>query len=115
MGAVRVEYHHEPEGWWADSPDVKGFVATGQDVSEVRALVREGLPFYLEQEDVDYYEVLAGTETQPVEVQWSGVGFAVPVTSVSTGWTENLVSQLPWLGVGSPARTPSEDAATPVG
>jgi predicted RNase H-like HicB family nuclease len=57
---VRVEYHREPEGVWADSPDLEGFVASGTDLSEVRALVREGLAVYLEGETVDILEEVHG-------------------------------------------------------
>jgi hypothetical protein len=26
---VVMDYHHEPEGWWADSEDLPGFTAAG--------------------------------------------------------------------------------------
>ncbi len=29
MEPIRVIYHHEDEGWWAESPDVKGWLAAG--------------------------------------------------------------------------------------
>ena len=34
-----------------------GFAAAGESLAEVRGLVREGVPFYLEQDDVQYAEV----------------------------------------------------------
>lgn len=46
MRTVQVIYHQEPEGWWAESPDVEGFGASGETLEELRDLVREGLPFY---------------------------------------------------------------------
>ncbi|MCR6033528.1 hypothetical protein GGQ22_19125 [Nocardioides sp. zg-579] len=55
---VRVRYHREAGTVWADSPDVEGFVVTGSDLVEVRDLVREGLPFYLDTSDIDVREVL---------------------------------------------------------
>jgi hypothetical protein len=40
---VRVIYHCEPEGWWAESPDVAGWSVAGETYAEVRALVDEGV------------------------------------------------------------------------
>lgn len=48
MTTVRVDYHREGTSWWADSPDLDGFVASGDSLTEVRQLVWEGLPFYLD-------------------------------------------------------------------
>jgi predicted RNase H-like HicB family nuclease len=45
---VRVLYHHEEEGWWAESPDVAGWTAAGATFEEVRELAEEGIPFALE-------------------------------------------------------------------
>jgi len=56
MTAISVNYHREADAWWADSPDVEGFVATGANLSEVRDLVREGLPFYLDDAMVEIVE-----------------------------------------------------------
>jgi predicted RNase H-like HicB family nuclease len=42
---VRLRYHHESEGWWADSPDVPGFSAAGRTLAEVRSLAIEGVEF----------------------------------------------------------------------
>jgi predicted RNase H-like HicB family nuclease len=47
MDSVRVIYHHEEEGWWAESPDVEGWSAAGESFREVRALAVEGIPFAL--------------------------------------------------------------------
>jgi predicted RNase H-like HicB family nuclease len=44
---VRVLYHHEKEGWWAESPDLAGWTAAGATFEEVRELVEE-LPMVLE-------------------------------------------------------------------
>jgi len=48
MESVRVINHHEPEGWWAESPDVKGWTAVGASYAEVLKLAEEGIPFALE-------------------------------------------------------------------
>ncbi|MGN6256531.1 MAG: type II toxin-antitoxin system HicB family antitoxin [Solirubrobacterales bacterium] len=50
MEPIRVIYHHEPEGWWARSPDVKGWTAVADTYDELVKLVEEGIPFALERE-----------------------------------------------------------------
>jgi predicted RNase H-like HicB family nuclease len=57
MRTVRVQYHREPKGWWAESPDLEGFVASGSTVDEVRHLVHEDVPFYLQEDDVEIKEI----------------------------------------------------------
>jgi predicted RNase H-like HicB family nuclease len=59
---VRVTYHYEDDTWWADSPDVDGYVAAGDTLEATRELVLEGLPFFLDEE----VEVL---ET-PITLPW---------------------------------------------
>jgi len=75
MTAISVNYHHEADAWWADSPDVEGFVAAGADLHEVRDLVREGLPFYLDDATVEI------DERAPWE---SGIVVDVRLTSASS-------------------------------
>jgi len=53
MDVIRVIYHCEPEGWWAESPDVAGWYAAGASYDETRALAVEGIPFALERDDVE--------------------------------------------------------------
>ncbi len=48
METVRVIYHHEADGWWAESPDVEGWSAAGDTYAEVVKLAAEGIPFALE-------------------------------------------------------------------
>jgi len=50
MERVRVIYHHEGEGWWAESPDVPGWTAVGKSYAEILKLAEEGIPFALERE-----------------------------------------------------------------
>lgn len=45
MREVRIRYHYEPEGWWADSPDVPGFSAAGETFMEVREMAISGVEF----------------------------------------------------------------------
>lgn len=47
MDTVHVIYHHEPDGWWAESPDVEGWFAAGASYAEVLELAEEGIPFAL--------------------------------------------------------------------
>jgi Uncharacterised protein family (UPF0150). len=47
METVRVIYHHEADGWWAESPDVEGWSAAGDTYAEVVKLAQEGIPFAL--------------------------------------------------------------------
>jgi predicted RNase H-like HicB family nuclease len=44
---VRVLYHEDPSGWWAESPDIERWTVAGATYDEVRALVDEGVPFAL--------------------------------------------------------------------
>lgn len=50
METVRVIYHHEPEGWWAESPDVERWYAAAASRAEVVKLAEEGVVFALERE-----------------------------------------------------------------
>lgn len=47
METVRVIYHHESDGWWAESPDVDCWSAVGDCYAEVVKLAEEGIPFAL--------------------------------------------------------------------
>ncbi len=47
METVRVIYHHEADGWWAESPDVEGWSAAGDTYEELVKLVEEGVSFAL--------------------------------------------------------------------
>lgn len=48
IDTVRVIYHHEADGWWAESPDVEGWSAAGDSYTEVVKLAEEGIPLALE-------------------------------------------------------------------
>lgn len=47
MQTIRVIYHHEPEGWWAESPDIGGWYAAADSYAELEQLIEEGVPFAL--------------------------------------------------------------------
>lgn len=42
--SARIIYHHEADGWWAESPDVEGWSAAGDSYAEVVKLAEEGIP-----------------------------------------------------------------------
>ena len=44
---VRILYHREPQGWWAESPDIDGWSVAGETCEEVRQLAEAGVSFAL--------------------------------------------------------------------
>jgi predicted RNase H-like HicB family nuclease len=56
MERVRVNYHHEDGSWWAESPDVAGYSAVAESLTQLRELVAEGLPFLIDDESAVIYE-----------------------------------------------------------
>lgn len=48
METVTVVYHHDSGSWWADSPQLEGFSAAADSFTELRAEVRGGVAFYLD-------------------------------------------------------------------
>ena len=56
METVRVIYHHEADGWWAESPDVDGWSAAGDTYAEVVKLAEGGMPFALDHDaELEHY------------------------------------------------------------
>ena len=41
--AIRILYHQEPQGWWAESPDIDGWSVVGDTYEEVRRLAEDGI------------------------------------------------------------------------
>ena len=87
MTAISVNYHHEADAWWADSPDVEGFVAAGADLSEVRDLVREGLPFYLDDATVEIDERAPWESGIVVDVRLASAALIITYSNVGTSGT----------------------------
>jgi len=50
MDTIRVIYHQESAGWWAESPELDGWSAAGESYGEVRRLTEEGVPWTLGRE-----------------------------------------------------------------
>ena len=44
---VRILYHQEAYGWWAESPDIDGWSVAGETYEQVRALAEDGVSFAL--------------------------------------------------------------------
>lgn len=44
---IRVLYHQESDGWWAESPDIDGWTVAGETFEQVRELVGDGVSFAL--------------------------------------------------------------------
>lgn len=65
MDPIRVIHHHEPEGWWAESPDIEGWTAAGGSYAAVRRLAEEGARFVLEREDVAVEHYVPAGERVP--------------------------------------------------
>ena len=58
---VRILYHHEPEGWWAESPDMERWTAVGRTFEEVRRLGEEGARVVFEDRPVEVEHYLPET------------------------------------------------------
>jgi len=79
---VEVIFHVEPEGMWAETPDVPQFSAAAATLTELDQLVRDGLALHFE-EDIDLHARFAPDSKidQPLWWSWSSKEYA----TVSTG------------------------------
>lgn len=75
MRQVTVTYHRENNGWWAESPDLDGYTAAASSFAQLRALVIEGVAFYLD----DAPHAIAEKLDSGAEL--------VDQNSARTGWT----------------------------
>jgi predicted RNase H-like HicB family nuclease len=48
MKTIRVVYNQEEGSWWAESPDIKGWLAVADTYEEIVKLAEEGIPFALD-------------------------------------------------------------------
>lgn len=44
---IRILYHQEPQGWWAESPDIGGWSVAGETYDAIRQLAEDGVSFAL--------------------------------------------------------------------
>jgi hypothetical protein len=58
---IRVVYHRgEPDGWWADSPDIDGWTTAAETILDLRDRVERSVRFALSRDDVTIVHVLGG-------------------------------------------------------
>jgi predicted RNase H-like HicB family nuclease len=62
---VRLLFHEDEGSWWADSPDLPGFMAAADTFEEVRAMAGEGAAFFAG-------EVVAITEAMDFHASFAG-------------------------------------------
>lgn len=74
MKEIYIIYHHEDEGWWAESPDLAGFSAAGATLAEVQQQGREGLAFFC-CGDVEVKETVIYEEDRKVTIDMKGLEF----------------------------------------
>ncbi|MEE6273543.1 type II toxin-antitoxin system HicB family antitoxin [Georgenia sp. MJ206] len=86
MALAHVVYHNEDGAWWAQSPTVPNFTAAASTLDELRELTREGIAFYLEDDEVELLEERA--DGSPVYVfnvrsamRWNSAARSAGMTS----------------------------------
>jgi hypothetical protein len=84
---VTVRYHHEPEGWWAETDALPNYSAAGASFEAVRDLVRAGLPELLG-EPLDFYDDVSDTGSVVPVVLHTGAALA------RFGWASESGTQL---------------------
>lgn len=102
MRTVRVIYRADSDGWWAESPDVPGYTAIGQDYDEVRGLTHEGLPDFTG-EDLDFQETVFSLVSYSPQTISHSLGFSYTNRFVNTTREEKMGPSS--TGVLTPERT----------
>lgn len=82
MTHVRVIYHQDAGAWWADSPDLDGYVAVAESLDDLRVLVREGVAFHLETDAP--VEILESTDRGSTVGTWRIKEFPEAFASAGT-------------------------------
>src|SRR6266545_856942 len=106
--SIRVRYHFEPEGWWAESEDLPGWTAAGKDFAEVREQVRVGIAEFVS-EPVSIVE-----KGVPEPISMAGVWVALTGTSSFVTPPSAVFSLVPTAarparGVGPGQAIPDDD------
>jgi predicted RNase H-like HicB family nuclease len=104
---IRMEYHWEPEGWWAESPDLPGFSAAGQTFTEVQAQAHEGAQFFADQELVIEDTIPVNLEGERNTASTSGLTGRLSVSSSAFGAGLLKVVRVSVLQNPAGARIPS--------
>jgi len=63
MTKVLVRYHHEDGSWWAESDQLPGFSAAAGTFDELDVLVREGVAFATDENDLEVIRILDESAT----------------------------------------------------
>jgi predicted RNase H-like HicB family nuclease len=66
---IRILYHEDPRGWWAESPDIERWTVVGDTYDEVRALANEGVAFALAAAAEERGEAFEETRFADVEIE----------------------------------------------
>jgi predicted RNase H-like HicB family nuclease len=78
---VRVLYHSEQDGWWAESPDFPGYTAFGATFEEVREHVLEGIPQLASENNLEDPSIVEFMPTlRSGNPLTKGYGFSIEVT-----------------------------------
>jgi predicted RNase H-like HicB family nuclease len=91
MTTVTVVHHYVDGSWWAEAEGHPGYLAVASTLDELRELVEEGLPCFLEVDSVEIdarYDIeTVGMENQsevaPVTVTVTAAGPFPPPTSTA--------------------------------
>lgn len=89
MREIRVTYHQEPEGWWAETADLPGYSAWGADLDEVMELAKEGVPFFAEDAgltDIHLVHVAPMTDVLQTAACTTAAGTLVGVVTPNDVW-----------------------------
>jgi predicted RNase H-like HicB family nuclease len=81
---LTVRYHDDDGCYWAESPEVPGFTAAGDDLADVRKRVFAALRDIVGAE-ADVTEIISGLPAMPAAAN-SAQTVVVPDTSVSLNW-----------------------------
>jgi nuclear transport factor 2 (NTF2) superfamily protein len=95
MESVRVIYHHEDDGWWAESPDVEGWSAVGDDFPEVRNLAVVGIPVGASGR-LSFWAAWPEPSKRPQTQNWIR-SRPIFITSVRSVSTELPAAEIAWL------------------
>lgn len=72
---ITVNYHAKRGSWWADSPDITGWSATGPTLNICKAKAQEGVAFAFEVEQA---------MPRSLEVEWSAFAGDLPIDPIAT-------------------------------
>jgi predicted RNase H-like HicB family nuclease len=67
--SIATWYHHEPEGWWAESPDIDGWSVAGESYDEFRRPAEDGVSFALSSAAEDRGEAFDDDEFASVRIE----------------------------------------------